>query len=562
MLAAGYSRTDLRADVAAGLVVGVVALPLSLALAIAVGVPPQHGLYTAIAAGLVIAPLGGSRFQVSGPTAAFVVVLAPIVSRHGVGGLLLATLLAGGLLVLLGWARVGHLMRFVPYPVTLGFTAGIGLVIAILQTRDLLGLAVGPLPESTPAKVVTLVGALPTARFPDFGVGLATLAVLLLWPRIDRKVPAPLVALGLGTALAWWLARTDPGWAVATIDSRFGAVVDGVRVGGVPRTLPTPAAPWALPGPDGAPLGLSLDLVRDLLPPALAIALLGAIESLLSAVIADGMTGTSHDPDGELFAQGVGNLVAPFFGGIAATGAIARTATGVRAGARSPVAAVVHALFLVAAILGLAPLLGLLPMASLAALLLVVAWNMSEARHVVRTVRSAPRSDATVLLVCFGLTVTFDMVVAVLTGIVLAALLFMRRMAEVAQVDLVPGSHLLREHGLPESVVVYEIQGPLFFGAAQRAMRALHEVAGGVRCVVLDLRSVPALDGTALVNLESAVSRLERDGITVVLAGLRRQPLRVLLRAGYRRRRGAVILRRSFTKGLEDARAAVDQETV
>ena len=555
VLASGYSLADLRADAAAGLVVGVVALPLSLALAIAVGVPPQHGLYTAIVAGLVVAPLGGSRFQVSGPTAAFVVVLAPIASTHGIGGLLLATLLAGGFLVAFGWARLGHLMRFVPYPVTAGFTAGIGLVIAILQLRDLLGLSTGPLPDHTIEKVRALLSALPSWRAADLAVGLLTLTLLVVWPRFDRRLPAPLVALALGGLAAWMAARFHPVWAVETIDSRFGAVADGVRIPGIPRALPEWRAPWRMAGAGGESLDLSFDLVRELLPPALTIALLGAIESLLSAVVADGMTGTEHDPDAELIAQGAGNLVAPFFGGIAATGAIARTATNIRAGGRSPVASMVHGAFLLAAIGLLAPLLGLLPMASLAALLLLVAWRMSEARHVVHVVRSAPRSDAAVLLVCFGLTVAFDMVIAVITGIVLAALLFMRRMAEVSHVELVSTPHRRRGYDLPESVVLYEIQGPLFFGAAQRAMRALHDVASGVRCVLIDLRSVPALDATGLFNLDSAIARLERDGVVVVLAGLRDQPFRALLRAGYRHRRKLVVLRRSFEQGLGRARA-------
>jgi SulP family sulfate permease len=343
---------------------------------------------------------------------------------------------------------------------------------------------------------------------------------------------------------------------VATIASRFHYESGGATLPGIPRLPPLPVLPWRLPGADGEPVGLSFELVRALLPPAIAIALLGAIESLLSAVVADGMIRRQHDPDAELFAQGVGNVVAPFFGGIAATGAIARTATSVRSGGRSPFAAVVHSAFLLLAVLALAPALGFLPMASLAALLLLVAWRMSEARHVVHTVRTAPRSDALVLLVCFALTVIFDMVVAVTVGVVLAALLFMRRMAGVSRMELVAEPHRKLGFELPQSVVLYEVAGPLFFGAAARAMRALESVDQSVRAVVLDLRSVPALDATGLVNLESAVDRLTHHGIFVALAGVERQPLRALIRAGWRGRKG-VVIRRSFAKAIEEARGRV-----
>ncbi|HEX2252071.1 MAG TPA: C4-dicarboxylic acid transporter DauA [Thermoanaerobaculia bacterium] len=519
----GYGARDLRSDLLAGVVVGIVALPLSMALAVASGVAPQHGLYTAIVAGALTAVLGGSMVQVSGPTAAFVVLLAPISARFGLGGLLLAGLMAGVLLVVLGAARLGGLIQFVPYPVTTGFTAGIAVVIATLQLRDFLGLAVLELPESYAGKVAALAAALPTVRWPDLLVGLVTLAILLVWPRITRKVPGPLVALALAGAAAALAARWLPGFDVATIGSRFA--------GGIPQLPPLPAAPWNLPGPDGQPLVVTWELVRALLPSAFAIAMLGAIESLLSAVVADGMTGGSHDPDAELVAQGLGNLVVPFFGGIAATGALARTATNVRSGARSPLAAVFHAAFVLLAVVALAPVLEYLPMASLAALLLVVAWNMSEAKHFAHAVRVAPRSDVVVLLTCFGLTVVFDMVVAVTTGVVLAALIFMRRMAEVSDVRLV-SQHPTATGTLPPEVLVYEVAGPLFFGAAQKAMSALQRVPTGIRVVVLDLASVPVIDATGLVALESAVARLHGLGMAVILAGIQEQPSRVLARSG------------------------------
>src|SRR5919106_1137348 len=483
----GYTARDLRSDILAGIVVGIVALPLSMALAVASGVAPQQGLYTAIIAGSVIAALGGSMVQVSGPTAAFVVLLAPISARWGLGGLVMATLMAGLVLLLMGVLRLGSLIQFVPYPVTTGFTTGIAVVIATLQLKDFLGLTVAHMPERYLDRAAALARALPTMHWPDLAVGAFTLALLLLWPKVTRKVPAPLIALSLAAVAAALLSRFVPGFAVATINSRFSFELNGQILHGIPQLPPLPVLPWHLPGPgpEGRPLGLSLDLLRDLAPSAFAIAMLGAIESLLSAVVADGMTGGSHDPDAELMAQGTGNLLAPFFGGIAATGALARTATNVRAGARSPLAAISHSLFVLLSVLVLAPVLGYLPMASLAALLLIVAWNMSEVKHFAHALRVAPRSDVLVLVTCFGLTVVFDMVVSVTVGVMLAALLFMRRMAEVSGVRLVDQHPLLS--GLPKSVLVYEVAGPLFFGAAQKAMSALHRTPTGIKVVLLDL---------------------------------------------------------------------------
>ena len=557
-LAEGYRLADLRADLMAGLVVGVVALPLSMALAIASGVPPQHGLYTAIVAGAVIALLGGSRVQVSGPTAAFVVVLAPIAHRFGVGGLMLATLMAGLLLMAMGLARMGRLIEFVPHPVTTGFTSGIAVVIGVLQVKDLLGLTVPEMPEHFPDRVVALVRALPSFRLADFLVGALTLTVLFAWRKVTQKVPAALVALLVAGGAAVLLARLVPGFEVATIGSRFQYVVRGVTHHGIPQLPPLPVLPWRLPGGDGQPLQLSFDLVRSLAPSAFAIAMLGAIESLLSAVVADGMSGHRHDPDAELLAQGTGNLIVPFFGGIAATGAIARTATNIRSGARSPFAALIHAVVVLLAVLLLAPLLGYLPMASLAALLLLVAWNMSEREHFAHMVRVAPRSDLLVLLTCFGLTVVFDMVVSVSVGVVLASLLFLRRMSEVSGIRLVDEHPFGLDRPLPKGVVVYEVAGPLFFGAARQGMAALAATDKDVRAVLLDLRSVPAMDVTGLVALESTFERLERAGVFVILAGVQPQPLRAMARAGWRGRRGKVAIYRSFERGVEQVRRAFE----
>ncbi len=534
----GYRGRDLRADLMSAMVVGTVALPLSMALAIASGVPPQYGLYTAIVAGALTPLLGGSALQVTGPTAAFVVLLAPVAHAHGLNGLLVATMLAGGLLVAMGLAGMGKLIQFIPYPVVTGFTAGIAVVIATLQLRDFFGLSVAEMPEEYLARVAALARALPTARWGDTLVGAVTLGLLLGLPRVTRRAPAPLIALPVAALFAWGITHLWPGTAVDTIQSRFG---------GIPQTLPHPALP-GLTGPDGTALDL-----RALVGPAFAIGMLGAIESLLSAVVADGMSGKRHDPDAELLAQGVGNLVAPLFGGIAATGAIARTATNIRAGGRSPLAACFHALFVLAAMVVLAPALGYLPMAGLAALLLLVAWNMSEARHALRVLRVAPLADAVVLASCFALTVVFDMVVSVSVGVVLAALLFMRRMAELASVRLAGEDHPGLSTPLPPDVLLYEISGPLFFGAAQKAASALRSVGDHVRVIVLDMRSVPCMDATGLVNLESALDVLRASRKLVVVAGVQAQPLHLMAKAGWRHRPWVKVLG-SFDESLATAR--------
>jgi SulP family sulfate permease len=535
-LAEGYGAPELRADLLAGLVVGIVALPLSMALGIASGVPPQHGLYTAIVAGGIIAVLGGSRAQVSGPTAAFIAILAPITAQYGVGGLMVATMLAGGLLVIMALGGLGRLITYIPYPVTMGFTTGIGVVIATGQLKDLFGLSIAQWPAHLPEQVAAMAAAADTARLWDLLIGLFTLAILIAWPRVLarlphagqkalRFVPAPLIGLGLAALVAFVIHHFHADFDVVTIGSKYA------KQNGIPQSPPTFALPWSFPDAQGNPLGFSFALFRDLASPAVAIALLGAIESLLSAVIADGLAGTRHDPDAELFAQGVGNLVAPFFGGIAATGAIARTGTNIRAGAKSPISTVVHSLFVLVSMLALAPVLNYLPMASMAALLLMVAWNMSEASHFLHTLKHSPRSDVSVLAVCFLSTVVFDMVVAVVAGVLLASLLFMRRMAEVSEFRLIGDHDPNRMRGLPKGVVHYDIGGPLFFGAAQKAMQELEVIGRHYWAVVLDLEDVPAMDATGVVNLESAIKRLAKNNTLVVLSGVRAQPLQAITKA-------------------------------
>ena len=555
-MAMGYGAARFKKDALAGVVVGIVALPLSMALAIAVGVPPQHGLYTAIVAGVVIALTGGSKHQVSGPTAAFIVILVPIASKFGLSGLLTAGLMAGVILFAMGAMRLGRFIEFIPFPVTTGFTAGIATVIATLQVKDVLGLPIAKMPDEYFGKLGALWGARGAVSVAEVGVAAATMALLLTWPRVSKTLPAPLVALAAVSVAVVVAGRFFPALQVATIGSRFHTMVGGHEVAGIPQVPPLPMLPWH----DG---GMTFGRVRELLSPALAIAMLGAIESLLSAVIADATTGKKHDPNAELVGLGLGNIVAPFFGGIAATGALARTATNVRAGATSPIAAVVHSLVVLAAVLVAAPLVAYVPMAALAALLLLVAWNMSDVRHFAHTVRVAPRSDVVVMLACFVMTVVFDMVVAIGVGVVLAALLFMKRMSEMTSSRLLaPLSQQDENRRLPEGVALYEIAGPLFFGAAQRAMQAIETVGGNARAVVLALGSVPVIDATGLVALESAIERLRVAKKLVVIAGPLPEPRRVFEKANFEVAHEHVFLADTLDEGIRLARDLTLLESV
>ena len=550
-LRAGYSRASLQRDLAAGLTVGIIAIPLAMALAIAVGVPPQHGLYTVLIAAPLIALLGGSRFNISGPTAAFVVILLPITQQYGIGGLLLCTLLAGMILIALGLLRAGKLISFVPYPVTLGFTAGIGIVIATLQIKDFLGLQPQGDADHYVAQLMSLGEALPTLQFGDALVGMVSLGVLIVWPRFVPKIPGHLVALLVGTLLGLLLEAF--GMPLATLGERFSYILDGVEHPGIPPFLPSFAWPWDLPGPDGQPLVLSFELVRQLMAPAFAIAMLGAIESLLCAVVADGMAGTKHDPNAELLGQGVGNLVAPLFGGITATAALARTATNVKAGAYSPMAALVHAGVVLLAVLLLAPLFSYLPMSALAALLLMVAWNMSEAHHVVHTLKIAPRSDVLVLVVCLVLTVLFDMVLAVGVGLLLAAGLFIKRMSDITDTASLPAGFHQALQDLPEGVAAYAIRGPLFFGAAEKALDTLRRFDHEMKVVIVEMSAVPLLDMTALAALESILEHYQRHGIGLVLVGTTPRVRLKLRRAGIHRREGELACVRNLVQAREKA---------
>lgn len=542
-----YSVARFGRDLIAGITVGIIAIPLAMALAIASGVPPQHGLYTAIIAGIVIAVTGGSRFSISGPTAAFVVILYPVAQQFGIGGLLMATLLSGLFLVAMGMARLGRLIEYIPPSVTLGFTGGIAIVIATLQIKDFFGLQVPEMPETYLGKVEALAQALPSWQWGDTLVGAATLAVLLLWPRLRLPVPGHLPAVLVGVGLGFGLHTM--GIDVATIGNKFSyTLADGTQGMGIPPIAPTLMMPWSLPGPDGAPVVWDLAAIQRLLPAAFSMAMLGAIESLLCAVVLDGMTGRKHSSNGELVGQGLGNILAPFFGGITATAAIARSAANVRAGATSPISGIVHALVVLAAILVLAPWLSWLPLSAMAALLLLVAWNMSEAHKVVDLIRRAPRSDVLVLLVCLSLTVIFDMVIAITFGVILASLLFMREVAKMTRL------HNLAEHRryaskVPANTLIYKINGPLFFAAAERVFGELLAEVRDHKTLVLQMEAVSILDAGGLAAFQQFAKRMAKTGVRVRVAELQFQPLKTLARAKVRPVAGEL----EFYGSLEEA---------
>jgi SulP family sulfate permease len=515
-----YSVAHFSRDLIAGLTVGIIAIPLAMALAIASGVPPQYGLYTSAVAGIIIAVTGGSRYSVSGPTAAFVVILYPVSQQFGLSGLLVATLLSGVFLILFGLARFGRLIEYIPLPVTLGFTSGIAITIATMQIKDFLGLTLNHTPEHYTGKVAALVTALPTLNIGDTATGCVTLAVLVLWPRLGLRLPGHLPALLAGCAVMGIVMLA--GGEVATIGTRFHYLLaDGSQGNGIPPLLPQLMLPWSLPGDT---FTLNLDSLQALLPAAFSMALLGAIESLLCAVVLDGMTGTRHNANGELLGQGLGNIVAPFFGGITATAAIARSAANVRAGASSPVSAIIHALLVLLALLALAPLLSWLPLSAMAALLLMVAWNMSEARKVVALLRQAPKDDIIVMLICMSLTVLFDMVIAISVGIVMASLLFMRRIARMTRLAPLPVT-------TPNDVLALRVTGPLFFAAAEGIFNDLSQRLNGHRILILQWDAVPLLDAGGLDALRRFVAKLP-EGCELRICNLEFQPLRTLARAG------------------------------
>lgn len=543
-----YGRQRFIADVLAGITVGIIAIPLAMALAIATGVAPQHGLYTAIIAGFAIALTGGSRFSVSGPTAAFVVILYPITQQYGLAGLLLASLMAGGILMIMALMRVGRFIEYIPPSVTLGFTAGIAVVIAILQVKDLLGLPIDAMPEGFGDKIGVLASTLPDMHWPSFLVAMVTLAILLV-PRRKLRLPPQLPAVVVGAVAALCLGAV--GVEVETIGSRFDYLLpDGTTGRGIPPYLPSFEWPWRQPGKDGEPLGISWQLLRELLPAAFAIAMLGAIESLLCAVVLDGMSGKRHSANSELMGQGIGNLITPFFGGITATAALARSTANFHAGAQSPVAAMVHAGVLLLALVALAPLLAYLPMATMAALLLMVAWNMSEAPKVMRLLRTAPRGDLLVFVTCFLLTVAVDMVVAITAGVLLAAVLFVREVAEMTRVQNISDDRALVPKRVPDGWLVYRITGPLFFAAADGVFAELAVAAKDHKGLIVDMAGVTVMDAGGLSAFNRLVEHCEANHCQLRVADLQFQPLRTLARAGVAPRPGVLSFHPSLAAAI------------
>jgi SulP family sulfate permease len=525
-----YSLLRFRKDLLAGLTVGIIAIPLAMALAIASGVAPQYGLYTAAIAGFVIALTGGSRFSISGPTAAFVVILYPITQKYGLSGLLLASLLAGGILVLMAVLRLGRLIEYIPETVILGFTSGIGVVIATLQIKDFFGLPLAGLPEHYLEKVSLLIQSLGQTHWPSLLVALFTLAVMLLWPRLKTQIPAHLPAVILASLLA--LALNMLGLNVDTIDTRFSYVAaDGSSASGIPPILPSFTWPWLQPGADGNPTAFTWGLVRDLLPSAFAIAMLGAIESLLCAVILDGMSGKRHSANSELLGQGIGNLITPFFGGITATAALARSTANFKAGAQSPVSGLVHALVVLLGFVSLAPLLGYMPMSAMAALLLVVAWNMSEAHKSLHLLKTSQISDVLIFLCCFFLTVLFDMVIAITAGFLLAAILFMKQMADMTRVVEITQNKQYVPDEIPEKCQVFKITGPLFFAAADKIFGELTRYCEKDKVVILYLDNVTMLDAGGLSALTKLIAHCQKTQCQLLLTDLQFQPLKILAKA-------------------------------
>lgn len=518
-----YNLQTLRADVVAGLIVSLIALPLAMALSIAVDLPPEHGLYTAIVAGIVAAVFGGSTTQVSGPTAAFVVIVAPIVAKYGLHGLIWCQIMAGAALIALGMLRLGKFVNYVPYPVVTGFTAGIAVTIGTLALNDFFGLGLGQLEGHYIDKLAAITAQLPHFRWPDLAVGLVTLAGLTFTPRLFPRLPAAVVGISLGVGCAWVLQQS--GFAVDTLLSRFSYTdAAGQTQAGIPPYAPS----LHLPG-DGKLFAIpDYAEFKSLLMPALVIAALAALESLLSATVADGIARTRHDPNAELNGIGLANIFSGLAAGIPATGAIARTAANIQAGAKSPLSSVFHAVFLLLYVLTLAPYISHIPMAALAALLLGVAWRMSHAPQFMMILRLAPRSDSVVLMTCFLLTVFIDMVAGITVGMVMASLLFMRRVAVLTDISVHTSDS---DDNLPPHVLVYRIDGPLFFGTIGKTLESsLAAPQTTDRKIVVDLTHVPMIDMTGMMAMTVFLSSLAADGRDITVCGKTHVTDKILLK--------------------------------
>ncbi|MBL0175412.1 MAG: STAS domain-containing protein [Ignavibacteria bacterium] len=535
----GYTRKAFASDAIAGVIVGVVALPLAIAFAIASGVKPEQGLYTAIVAGIVVAVLGGSRVQVAGPTGAFIVIIYGVVRQYGYDGLAIATLMAGVLLVIMGIARLGTLLKFVPYPLIVGFTSGIALIIFTSQLRDFLGLDIASPEADFVGKWMQYSTAFATADLTSLLIGLSSLLIIVVWPRVTHRVPGSLVAILLVTAAVEIFQLK-----VATIGSLYGAV---------PMSLPMPHIPH-----------VTWQQLTGLFSPALTIAILAAIESLLSAVVADGMLRTRHRSNMELIAQGAANLLSPLFGGIPATGAIARTATNIKNGGRTPIAAIVHSVTLLVIMLFFGRWASLIPMPTLAAILIVVSYNMSEWRSFGKLLKS-PRSDVAVMLVTFILTVAIDLTVAIQVGIILSSLLFIKRMAEVSQVNAITrdlrederaSTDLLgAQRSIPDGVEIFEVFGTLFFGAVERFTESIRQVERMPRVLILETSNLLAIDATGLHTLEVLAEQFAQGGTALIISGIHKQPLFAIEQSGLMKTIGEDNFCGSLDEALERAAA-------
>ena len=538
-----YSQHDFFADLIAGLTVGIVALPLAMAFGIASGVKPEAGIFTAVVAGFIISALGGSKVQIGGPTGAFVVIVYGIIAGYGLDNLLICTIMAGVMLLIMGFTRMGTMIKFIPYPVTMGFTCGIAVLIFSTQIKDFLGLKLEKVPADFVDKMKALGENLGTWQWPTAALALASTLIIVFWPKpLARRVPGSIVAVILGTALVWLFQLP-----VETIGTRFG---------GIPQGLPklhVPELSWAT--------------VEHLFQPAVTIALLAAIESLLSAVVADGMIDDRHDSNQELMAQGIANIASPLFGGIPATGAIARTATNIRSGARSPVAGITHALTLLIILLAAAPLAKFIPLATLSAVLMVVAYNMGEWHHFTRLAKW-PKSDSAVFLATFALTVLIDLTVAVQVGMVLAAVLFIKRISETTQITAVDETtetegahHSLVGKEIPEGVMIYRVFGAFFFGAADKLETALKRARQEPDILILRMRKVLAMDATGLNALEDLYEKLHAKGKHLILSGPHTQPLFAMDRAGFLDRLGRENVCAHVDAALARAREILAEKT-
>ncbi len=518
----------MKNNILSGLTVGIIALPLSMALAIATGVPPQLGLYTAIIAGFFAAIFGSSKVNISGPTAAFIVILIPIVQEFGVSGLLICGLLSGIILVIAGFLKLGTLIEIVPYPVTVGFTSGIAVVIATYQIKDFFGLTIEHFDGHYLDKIFLIFNSFHTFKPAELTVGVVTLFILIFWQKTKSKIPSALIALGFVTVVVYIANIYFPQLNISTIYSTFDYKIGNLEGQGIPPIPLQFELPWNYLNIDQ----INLALFYKLLPHSIAIAILGALESLLCAVISDGMTGHKTDPNKELIGQGLTNIIVPFFGGIPATAAIARTVVNVKSGATSKISSVIHSLFILASISFLATYLSFLPMASLSALLLMVAWNMSEIKHFKNIIKVAPGNDVLVLLTCFILTVLIDMQVAVAIGMGLASILFIKKTIDLHSIELAPkGNHLHPD--IPENISIYDINGPMFFGAAQNALKTLLNVNENTNIVILNMKNVPMIDMTGIITLESIVENFESKNKKLVFCGLSERILKKLEKAHF-----------------------------